>query len=69
MCPEVLVSRATSTVLAFEQVPTAVPICAASNGVKLSLTRPRTPELPNNLPIVFMFRYCGLSKEQDCLDI
>jgi hypothetical protein len=47
--PETLVSRATSTSLALENVATAKPILAAKTGAKSTLTNPRTPELPNSL--------------------
>jgi hypothetical protein len=42
------VSRAASTLFALENVTTAKPILAAKIGVKSTLTKPRTPELPNS---------------------
>src|SRR5271157_5597738 len=46
--PEGLVSLATNASFAFEKVAEATPICSARTAVKSALTRPRTPELPNN---------------------
>jgi hypothetical protein len=46
--PETLVSRAASTLFALENVTTAKPILAAKIGVKSTLTKPRTPEVPKS---------------------
>jgi hypothetical protein len=42
------VSRATSTFFALESVATDRPILATRIGVRSTLTRPRTPELPKS---------------------
>src|SRR4030043_914973 len=50
--PVTLVSVATSAFFALEIDAVAMPTLQANSGVKNSLTIPRTPEVPNNLPIL-----------------
>jgi len=51
--PEVLVSRPTITLSAWEVVTMARPILAARSGVKSELIKPRTPELPKSFISAF----------------
>jgi hypothetical protein len=50
MEPETRVSLATNASFALAYEVTAKPTLHARAGVKSMLTKPRTPELPNNLP-------------------